>query len=139
MRYLLDTCVISELRKSQPNSRVVEQIDAIDEEDIFLSVIAIGEIVKGIEKLPESPRKEKLQNWLEEELLVRFRDKLLPLDAAVLMTWGKLTARLETEGRVIPTVDALLAACALNGDFVLITRNEADFAGTGVSLHNPWN
>jgi len=138
MRYILDTCVLSELRKSKPNSHVVEHIDAIDEEDIFLSVITIGEIVKGIEKLPESPRKAILQNWLEEELLVRFRDKLLPLDAATLMTWGKLTAKLETEGRIIPAIDSLLAASALNGGFILVTRNEADFDGTGVNLHNPW-
>jgi len=138
MRYILDTYILSELCKSKPNSHVAEHIDAIDEEDIFLSVITIGEIVKGIEKLPESPRKAILQNWLEEELLVRFRDKLLPLDAATLMTWGKLTAKLETEGRIIPAIDSLLAASALNSGFILVMCNEADFDGTGVNLHNPW-
>lgn len=138
MRYLLDTCVISELCKSQPNSCVVDQVDAIDEEDLFLSVITVGEIVKGIEKSPESQRKENLRNWLGEELLVRFRDKLVPLDADVLIAWGKLTARLEAEGRILPAIDSLLAASALHGGFTLVTRNEADFEGTGVSLHNPW-
>jgi len=139
MRYLLDTCVISELRKSQPNSCVVDQVDAIDEDDLFLSVITVGEIIKGIEKSPESQRKENLRNWLGEELLVRFRDKLVPLDADVLIAWGKLTARLEAEGRILPAIDSLLAASALHGGFTLVTRNEADFEGTGVSLHNPWN
>lgn len=138
MRYLLDTCVISELRKSQPNSRLVDQVDAIEEEDYFLSVITVGEIVKGIEKFPESQRKENLRNWLEEGLLVRFRDKLVPLDADVLIAWGKLTARLEAEGRILPAIDSLLAASALYGGFILVTRNEADFEGTGVSLYNPW-
>jgi tRNA(fMet)-specific endonuclease VapC len=138
MRYLLDTCVISKLRKPQPNSRVVDQVDAIDEEDLYLSVITIGEIIKGMKKLPDSKRKESLRNWLEEELFVRFRDKLVPLDADVLVTWGKLTAKLETEGRRLPAIDSLLAASALHGGFMLVTRNEADFEGTGISLHNPW-
>ncbi len=138
MRYLLDTCVISELGKSQSNSRVVDQVDAIDEDDLFLSVITIGEIVKGIEKLPEVQRKANLRHWLEEELLVRFRDRLVPLDADVLITWGKLTARLETESRKLPAIDSLLAASALHGGFILVTRNEADFEGAGISLHNPW-
>ena len=95
MKALLDTCVISELVSKQPNSKVVEYVDGLDPEDVYLSVITIGEIVKGIEKLPSSRRKSGLQAWLDDDLLVRFEGKVVPLDIEVLVEWGRITTHLE--------------------------------------------
>jgi len=138
MRYLLDTCVISELVARQPDPRVVDWIDSVDPEDVYLSVITVGEITKGIEKLAESNRKTELQNWLNNDLLSRFRDHLIVLDTPVLVKWGQLLARLEMQGRKMPAVDALIAASALLGGLTLVTRNEADFFASGVNILNPW-
>jgi toxin FitB len=139
MNYLLDTCVISELIAKRPNENVVRWIDRSDEEKLYLSVITIGEIEKGIEKLASSPRKEALNAWLHDELLPRFKNRLVVLDVEVLLEWGKLTARLETTGKKMPAIDALIAASAIHHDFTLVTRNLADFAETGVHIYNPWN
>lgn len=138
MRYLLDTCVISELVVPRPSAAVVTWLDRQDAEAIYLSVITIGEIRKGIENLAESRRKTTLRAWLDEELLVRFKDRLLSIDVDVMMTWGRLTARLDAAGRPMPAIDSLVAAIALSGDLVLVTRNEADFQHAGVRLLNPW-
>lgn len=138
MKYLLETCVISELVARQPHPGVVEFVDALDPEDVYLSVITIGEITKGIEKLPRSKRKQELLTWLKEDLLVRFDGKLLALDTDVLVAWGTLTARLEASGRIIPAMDSLIAATVLAQQATLVTRNVDDFAGTGVEIVNPW-
>ena len=97
MKYLLDTCVISELVTKIPNPKVVEFIDSLDLDDVFLSVITIGEIVKGIEKLSGSKRKQKLNDWLKEDLLARFDGKIIPLDIDALIEWGTLTAHVEIQ------------------------------------------
>ena len=138
MKYLLDTCVISELIAKTPNPNVVEFVDAIETDNIFLSAITIGEIAKGIEKLPESKRKRELQTWLKEDLLVRFDDKVLPLDTEVLIQWGILSARLEGTGITLPSMDSLIAATALTHNLTLITRNEGDFQNTGIEIITPW-
>jgi len=138
MKYLLDTCVISELIARQPNSKVIEFVDSIDPDDVFLSVITIGEITKGIEKLPKSKRKQELHSWLREDLLVRFNGKIIPLDTGVLIEWGLLTARLESSGITLPAMDSLIGATVLAHKFALVTRNVNDFAGTGVEIVNPW-
>jgi toxin FitB len=138
MKYLLDTNVISELVAKQPSAQVIEWIDKTDEDRLYLSVVTIGEINKGIEKLPDSQRKVALQVWLTEELLVRFRDRILSLDSGVMLTWGALTAALEQQGRTLPAMDSLVAAIARHGQLTLVTRNENDFVGTGVPILNPW-
>ncbi len=138
MRYLLDTCVISELVARQPNPRVVAWVDAVEESRLYLSVVTIGEIRRGIAKLPDSPRKERLNRWLEEDLLLRFSGRIVPIDIGVMLTWGELVARLERTGRVLPAMDSLVAAIALHGEFTLVTRNVRDFEGTGVQIVNPW-
>jgi toxin FitB len=138
MKALLDTCVISELVSKQPDLKVVEFVDSLDPEDIFLSVITIGEIVKGIEKLPKSRRKTELQIWLKEDLLVRFEGNILMLDTEALMKWGVLMAHLEATGRIMPAIDSLIAATALAKKMVLVTRNVNDFEGSGVEILNPW-
>lgn len=138
MKYLLDTCVISELVAKQPNPKVVDFIDALDSDDIYLSVITIGEIAKGIEKLPKSKRKQELHTWLKEDLLVRFDGKIIPLDTDVLLEWGLLAARLESTGKNLPAMDSLIAATVLAHKYALVTRNMDDFNGTGAEIINPW-
>ena len=138
MSFLLDTCVISELVAEQPNTAVVHWVDSIDENMLFLSAITIGEIKRGIEKLPDSSRKSALEDWLESDLLIRFRDKILSIDAAVMLVWGQLAADLEKQGKPMPAIDSLIAATCLQGKLDLVTRNEGDFVHSGVSVINPW-
>ena len=134
MNYLLDTCIISELIAKEPNSQVVVWIDQIDDERLFLSVITVGEIARGIKRLPQSQRKQTLLEWLHNDLLFRFQGKILALTVDIMLRWGELTAT----GRTLPAIDSLLAATALTGDLVLVTRNVKDFEETGVQIINPW-
>lgn len=138
MRYLLDTSVISEFRKTAPNPAVLDWLNQIEPETVYLSVITVGELQKGIERLDAGPRKGALQAWLAEDLPARFAGRIVVLDIDVLRTWGTLLARLERSGKVMPVIDALIAATALHGGFTLVTRNVADFAHSGVKVHNPW-
>jgi predicted nucleic acid-binding protein len=138
MTFLLDTCVISELVAKQPNLHVVEWVDNMDEGKLFLSVITIGEIKRGIEKLAESSRRSALAEWLEGDLLIRFADRVLPIDIPAMLVWGQLTANLEQHGRRMPAIDSLIAATCLHGRLDLVTRNESDFAHSGVTIVNPW-
>ncbi|TEU01664.1 MAG: type II toxin-antitoxin system VapC family toxin [Anaerolineales bacterium] len=98
----------------------------------------MGELKKGIEKLPDSKRKKKLESWLEEDLIVRFRGRILPLDIPILLTWGRLVASLEKEGKPLPAIDSLLAATAAQTGFTLVTRNIGHFEPAGISVFDPW-
>jgi toxin FitB len=138
VKYLLDTCVVSELVSKRPNSNVVAFVDSLDNDDIYLSAITIGEIIKGIEKLPKSRRKQELHAWLKEDLLARFTGKIIPIDNEVITEWGVLTAKLELAGTPMPAIDALIAATALAYSFALVTRNVSDFEGSNVEIVNPW-
>jgi predicted nucleic acid-binding protein len=138
MRYLLDTCVISELVAKNPSPKVVQWVDALTPDSLFLSVITIGEIQKGIQKLPSSQRKNQLESWLQDELLVRFRGQILRIDLEVMLTWGKLVSHLDASGQRMAAMDSLIAAIALHHNLVLVTRNEVDFKKPQVTLVNPW-
>lgn len=138
MRYLLDTCAISELVAKQPNQGVIDWIDGVDPETVHLSVITIGEIRKGIEKLPDSKRKSTLQEWLEGELFVRFSGRILPIDLDVILVWGQMTGYLELSGKKMAAMDSLMAAIALSGNLRLVTRYEGDFKHVGIQIVNPW-
>jgi tRNA(fMet)-specific endonuclease VapC len=138
MNYVLDTNVISELISKQPNKKVVEWLDRLDPNTIYLSVITIGEIRKGIEKLPPSKRRDAVKEWLEVDLLLRFQGRILEITTEVMLIWGELTGRLENEGRPITAIDSLIAAIALQGNYCLVTRNEHDFQHTGVTIINLW-
>jgi predicted nucleic acid-binding protein len=138
MKYLFDTCVISELVAKRPNQKVIDWIDQLDPDSVYLSVITIGEIRKGVEKLPDSPRKATLQAWLTDELLVRFNGRILTIDIAVILVWGQLIGRLELKGKKMAAIDSLIAASALHNKCELVTRNEDDFKHAGVKIVNPW-
>lgn len=138
MKYLLDTNVVSEFRKPQPNAALIAWVAQVNPATAYLSVITIGELQKGIARLVDESRRTTLQTWLEEDLLVRFSNQIVTLDTDVLLVWGRLLAQLEKIGRTMPVMDSLIAATALHGGFVLVTRNTADFAASGVQMLNPW-
>jgi len=141
MKALLDTCVISELVTKQPNPKVVEFVDSLDPEDVYLSAITIGEIVKGIETLPASRRRVAMRAWLKDDLLVRFDGQIVSLDKDVLMEWGVLTARLESAEasfKPMPAIDSLIAASVRVHQMTLVTRNVIDFESADVEIINPW-
>lgn len=139
MNFILDTNVVSELVAREVHEQVLSWVESVDSESIFLSVITIGELKKGVEKLDQSKRKRQLESWLKDDLLVRFRDRILPLDIPILLTWGSLVASLEKEGRPLPAIDSLLAATAAETGFTLATRNTGDFEPAGISLFDPWS
>ena len=139
MNYLLDTCVLSEFARREPNPLVIQWVAQADERSLYLSVLSIGEIQRGVERLAESQRKRELRQWLGQALMPRFADRLLPLNAEIMLVWGTLTARLEGQGRKMSAFDSLIAATALFHHLILVTRNEADFVNSGLSVVNPWN
>jgi toxin FitB len=138
MKYLFDTNVISELISKQPNLSVIEWVDQLDPQTVYISVITIGEIRKGIVKLPESPRRTALTKWLETDLLLRFEGKIAAVTTSVMLRWGELVGQLELAGKPMPAIDSLIAAIALEGQFALVTRNDEDFQHTGITVINPW-
>lgn len=138
MRNILDTSVISELVAIQPDPSVMGWIENVDPEDVYLSVITIGELKKGIAKIPNSQRKTILENWLIDDLLVRFQDHLLSIDTDIMMMWGSLITRMETIGKPMPAINSLLAATAAQNEYTLVTRNIRDFEHTGILLLDPW-
>jgi len=136
MRYLLDTNVISEIQKSNCNENVKKFINTLHWEDLYLSVITIGELCYGVEKLPQSKKKHELSIWLYTELPEWFKGRVISLDTEVLIEWGKLRAAVQ---RTLPAVDSLIAAIGIVHHTFLVTRNTKDFEGIeGVNLINPW-
>jgi tRNA(fMet)-specific endonuclease VapC len=139
MTYLLDTCVLSELVSRQPNEKVVAWFKAARPTQMYISALTIGEIKRGVEKLPDDAhRKQTLSEWLEEDLLMRFQGQILVLDVPAMLEWGKLVAGLERQGRKLPALDSFIAAQALYHRHDLVTRNVKDFLDTGVRIFNPW-
>lgn len=138
MSFLIDTCCISEFAKSTPAPNVVEWFMAHDENDMYLSVLSIGEIKKGIDKLPDSKRKDALSHWLEHDVMERFADRMLDVTSLEAQTWGEVMAHCARLGRPIPDIDGLLAASAIANGLTLVTRSTKDMIATGVSLIDPW-
>lgn len=136
--FLLDTNCISEVVRVRPEPRVLEWLDAVDERLLFLSVLTLGEIRKGIAGLPQSRRRTHLESWLDVELRSRFAGKILAIDGAVADRWGLLAAEAKRKGSSLSAVDGLLAATALEHNLTLVSRNVADFTNTAVSILNPW-
>jgi len=138
LSFLLDTSVISELVKAAPDDRVIEWLKRTDEAALYLSVLTIGEIEKGIAKLPESSRREKLETWVRRDLADRFRERLLAIDGTVAATWGRLAGEAEARGEPLPVIDGLIAATSLAHDLTVATRNIGDFERCGARCFNPW-
>jgi predicted nucleic acid-binding protein len=138
MKFLLDTCLISELAKVKPDKRVIDWLTNENETNFYVSVLTFGELHKGIEKLPESRKKEDLHIWVENDLKERFRNRIIGVDLNIFSIWGKVQGIAEGKGRPMPAIDALIAATGIAHDLVVVTRNAIDMEQSGVKLHNPW-
>ena len=136
--FLLDTNCVSELVRVKPEPRVLEWMDAAEESLLYLSVLTLGEIRKGLAALPQSRRRTRLEAWLEVDLRGRFSGRILPVDAAVADRWGLLAAQARRNGAPLPIVDGLLAATALHYNLTMVSRNVCDFAAARVTVLNPW-
>jgi predicted nucleic acid-binding protein len=137
MSYLLDTNVISEHSRTRPNTRVLAWLRTLPVEEQYLSVLTLGEVRNGIERLDDAPRRERLRRWLERDLQDFFGRRLLDVTPAVADRWGRLRAAMR---RPVPAIDSLLAATALHYDLRLVTRNEPDFLQfPGLVVVNPWH
>ncbi len=138
MNYLLDTCILSEFTRRQPEEKVIRWMESIDEEKLFISVITIGEIQHGIERLPESHRKTELLVWMNNGLAKRFEQRVIPLDMSAMLMWGSLAARMERTGQPMAVMDSFIVATALKNNLIIATRNVTDFIPCGVQVINPW-
>ena len=136
MSYLVDTDVLSELRRKQPDANVVQWFSVRPAGTLYLSVLTLGEIRKGVEAMTDQNRKLPLLDWLETDLPAFFEGRILPVDNAVAELWGRMQAK---AGRPLPAIGSLLAATALHRGLMLVTRNVRDVDGLGVALINPWN
>lgn len=138
MKVLLDTCAIAELRKPKPDAAVVAAVRAVPDEKLFLSVLSVGEIAKGVALLPAGRKRSELAAWLDA-LEHEFSERILPLDVEIARIWGEMTARAQKKGLVVAAADGLIASTALRHKLRVMTRNEKDFQPTGVRVVNPWS
>ena len=136
MSYLIDTCALSALVAAKPDENVISWFEGTPQEGLYLSVLSLGEIRKGVEKMPMGQRREQILNWLEHDLPLWFEDRMLPVDNRVADDWGRLLSKVE---RTFPAIDSLIAATALCHHLTVVTRNEKDFDVPGVDTLNPWN
>jgi len=139
LKYLLDTNVISELISKKPNKKVIVFLQNISDNDLYLSVVTIGEIKFGIANLQDSEKKKKLLNWLYNDLFKRFEGRIVDVDSDIMLKWGYLTSALKKKGKPMPIMDAIIAATSISKNFTLITRNEKDFSNLDLEIVNPFN
>jgi predicted nucleic acid-binding protein len=137
--FLLDTNIISELVRPKPERKVTSWIESTDENLLYLSVLTLGEIRRGIASLRDASRRVVLEAWLDSDLVLRFAERILPIDRAVADRWGRLAADAAAAKSPLPVIDGLLAATALDQNLTLVTRNTKDIAVTSVSVFNPWS
>jgi len=141
LKYLLDTNIISEFISKKPNQKVLNYINSLDENNIYLSVITLGEIRFGIEKLDKEHQSKKIEilsSWLDNDLMQRFEGRIVDIDKETMLQWGKINGELQKIGRPMPIMDSLIASSCLVEDFVLITRNTKDFYSFEMEMINPF-
>ena len=138
MKYLLDTCVVSELIRSTANENVVSWMENVNEEDLYLRVLTLGEIEKGIEKAIDVKRKRTLQLWVENDLKQRFEGRIIAIDLNIAVKWGATQGMAELLGKPMPTIDGLIAISALVNNCIVVTRNVSDMEQSTVEILNPW-
>ena len=136
--FLLDTNIISELVKPKPEANVTEWVENTDESLLYLSVLTLGEIRRRIAALPQSRRRATLEAWLDKDLRARFEGRILVIDQEVADRCGLLTSAARNRGIVLPVIDGLLAATALEHNLTLVTRDSGQIPSMGVAVFNPW-
>lgn len=142
MSYLLDTCILSKLRKigKQPDLKLENWVKKHNENSYFISALSIGEIQSelSIKKNEERQKKLILEDWFLEELIPRFHNRILAIDIGVVLTWGRLCGEKKQKGLIIPVIDGLIAATAIVHNLTVVTENISDFIETGARVFNPW-
>lgn len=138
MAYLLDTCVLSELVRPRPDAGVIAWLEDAGEDRLFLSVLTLGELEKGVARLSPSARRTRIERWVRKDLRARFEGRWIDVDQAVAERWGAITGASEARGEPLPVIDALIAATALVHDLEVVTRNTADLERCGARCLNPW-
>ena len=136
--FLLDTNVPSELTRPRSDPQVETWLEAADDDQLFLSVISLGEMLRGVTTLPESRRRQQLQQWIDDMLRPWFDNRILPVTEGIAARWGVLTGECQLKGRSLTMADGLIAATALEHELTLVTRNVRDFADLGVDVLSPW-
>lgn len=136
--FLLDTNVPSELTRPKPEPEVIQWLDDAADQHLFLSVVSLGEIFKGITVLPEGKRRQQLRQWVDETLRPWFDDRILPITESVAERWGVLAGECQLRGRPLKVADGLIAATALEHSLTVVTRNVKDFSDLGVRVLNLW-
>jgi len=136
--FLLDTNCISELVRPEPEPRVVDWMEATDEAVLYLSVLTVEEIRKGLAGPPQGKRRTRLETWLELELQARFAGRIVPIDAAIADRWGSIAAEAKRRGRTLSVIEGLLAATALHRNLTVVSCNAGDFAKARAQVLNPW-
>jgi toxin FitB len=136
--FLLDTNCISEVVRTKPEPRVLQWIEMVEERLLYLSVLTLGEIRKGVAGLPQGKRRTQLETWLELDLQARFAGRILAIDAPIADRWGLLAAEAKRKGRALSAIDGLLAATALHHNLTIVSRNVSDLMHTHAAVLNPW-
>jgi predicted nucleic acid-binding protein len=137
VKVLLDTCVLAELRRPEGHPAVKAAVAQLVDGDLFLSVLTLGEIAKGIALLSAGRKKKALASWLNG-LETKFADRILTIDAETARIWGEFTARAQKAGEIVPAVDGLLAATAIRHGLHVMTRNTRHFEASGALVLDPW-
>jgi hypothetical protein len=139
VRYLLDTCVISEFQKVRPAAAVRDWLATQHETELYLSVLTLGEIQKGVSQLPEGRRRTTLQSWLDGDLRDRFQNRIVPISEDVAARWGRIAGESQRRGTPTPVIDALIAATAMTIDATVVTLDDTHVSRAGARTFNPWN
>lgn len=137
-RFLLDTNIVSELVKPRPELLVAGFVAATPLDRLYLTEITFAEIRFGIERQPDPLKRSALVSWLDHQLRTMFEDRVLALDEDVILRWRLMVEEGRKQGRTHSQPDLFIAACAAVHGLTVVTRNEADFEGTGVEVFNPW-
>ena len=140
MKYLVDTCVLSELQRRKPNKEVVAWFKKrFGDSLFFVSAVSIAEIRRGINRLDkDDPRRRRLEGWLDIEILPQYGDSILPFDLSVAQKWGEIMAEADREGCPRPPLDAQIVATAIVHGLSVVTRNVRDLEFARVKVVNPW-
>ncbi|MGM0624078.1 MAG: type II toxin-antitoxin system VapC family toxin [Campylobacterota bacterium] len=138
MKYLLDTNIISELISKKPNEKVLNFVNNLNPDDVYLSAVTIGEIQAGIQSVQSKTRKKSLEEWLHEDLFKKFENRIVSIDVNTMLTWGNTNHSLKKLGKPLPIMDSIIGATCISKNFILITRNEKDFQNLDIEIINPF-
>lgn len=139
MKWLLDTNVVSEPCRGQPNRLVTGWLQTKPVDDVAISIVTFAELQDGAETNPDPIRRQRLLGWIENEVITKFENRVLPLHDEILVDWLRLSRRLRRKRITRDAADMLIAATARVHGLALVTRNVRDFVDTGIIVYDPWN